>query len=424
MIRYSIAAAALVGVAAITLALLWTSMPGAQSDAWVTSSVPQQFRLYSGEKDPVTGMTDTKSRSVESLNGMGVATRRYTLNLDDSTEDDVLEADGEHVASSVVYYPEYPPGSGRHKQMVRTYASSSDLVVDEQQFRYNGTLLLHTVSDDRGGQHIEGFGLDGERLIREVVIAPREEKWDDPVLQKEARWTDDDRHVLVYENLVKSDKSRTITKWAEDGQTLMVMVVPESGVYGTTIIGYYPGTNKKRVEGKATFTMDANYYRLDGTLDHTLGLSPGFLTIDYFDPTGTIKLREQSWRRTRVTVDGDRKSVYKLYWVKEFGPKGEALREFTYGYDTPGLGAIELDNVTINGQLFAEVDYNYDKDTGFLKMVRYWKTMGHGADIEEPHELSEKIKPLPVPAIDITMSIDPDEDDLPVPPPQQGPHGR
>jgi hypothetical protein len=420
----SITAAALLGAAAISLTQFWPSASGDQSGAWFTSPLPQQFRLYSGEKDPVTGAADTKSRSVELLNEMGVATNRYIVNLDGSTEDDVLKADGEHIAASIAYYREYPPGSGRHKQAVRMYAANSDLVVDEQQFRYSGTLSLHTVSDDRGGQHIEGFGLDGRRLTREVVISPRQEKWDDPVLQREDRWTDDDRHALLYENQIKPDKSRTVTRWDDDGQTLMVMVEPESGVYGTTIVGYYPGTNKKRVEGKATSSMDANYYRLDGTLDHTLGLSAGFLSVDYFDPTGKTKVLEQSFRRTRVTVDGVRKSVYNLYWVKEFGPKGEDVREFTYGYDSPGLGAIELDNVTINGQPFAEVDYNYDKETGFLTMVRYWKTMGHGADIEEPHNVSEKIAPLPVPASDITMKINPDEDDLPVPPPQQGPYGR
>ena len=48
--------------------------------------------------------------------------------------------------------------------------------------------------------------------------------------------------------------------------------------------------------------------------------------------------------------------------------------------------------------------------------------MGHGADIEEPHKVSEKIAPIPVPAIDTSMNINPDEDDLPVPPPSRGPY--
>ena len=367
MILYSVTAAALLGSAAFAYTQLCPESIALDSlaVAGFSSPIREQFRLYSGEKDPVTGAVDTKSRSIETKNSMGVSTNRHVVNLDNSTEDDVLKADGVSIASSISYYPENPPGSGLHKQVMRTYTADSDLVVDEQQFHYSGTLSLHTVSDDRGGQHLEGFGLDGKRLIHEVVIKPRQMKWDDPVLQREDRWTDDEKHVLVYEDQVKPDKSRTVTKWADDGQVTMVMAMPESGVYGTTVVGYFPGTHIKRVEGKATSSMDVDYYRLDGTRDHSLSLSAGYLSVIYWDATGKLKVREQSWRRTRVTVDGVRKSEYQLYWVKEFGPKGEELRDFTFGYDSPGLGYIELDNVTINGQLFAEVDYNYDQRNRF-----------------------------------------------------------
>jgi hypothetical protein len=424
MILYSVTAAALLAAAALTVTRLKPEYGAPDSQALVGFSNPlsQQFRLYSGEKDPATGAIDPRSRSIESKDSMGVSTNRHIVYLDNSTEDDVLKADGQSVASSIVYYPENPVGSGLHKQMVRTYAANSDLVVDEQQFHYDGTLSLHVVSDDRGGQHLEGFGLDGKRLIHEVVINPRQQTYYDPVLQREDRWTDDDRHALVYEYQVKPDKSRTVTRWTEDGQVLLVIAMPEYSVYGTTVVGYYPGTHKKRVEGKATSEMQVDYYRLDGTRDHSLGLGYGYLTVDYWDATGKVKIREQSWRRTGTTVDGVHNSQYKLYWVKEFGPLGEELRDFTFGYDHPGLDYIELDNVTINGQLYAEVDYNYDRETGFLKTVRYWTTMGHGADIEESHSVSEKIAPIPVPAIDVSMSINPDEDDLPIPPPQRGPH--
>jgi hypothetical protein len=424
MILYSVTAAALLGSAAFAYIQLCpeTVAPESLAVAGFASPIREQFRLYSGEKDPVTGAVDTKSRSIETKNSMGVSTNRHVVNVDDSTEDDVLKADGVSIASSVSYYPENPTGSGLHKQVLRTYAADSDLVVDEQQFHYSGTLSSHTISDDRGGQHLEGFGLDGKRLIHEVVIKPRQMKWDDPVLQREDRWTDDEKHALVYENQVKPDKSRTITKWDEDGYTLVLLTLPDGYVHGATVVGYYPGTNKKRVEGKATSSMEAKYYRLDGTLNYTLSLSYGYLTVDFYDATGTVKVREQAWTfKMTGPGDGHRTSPYKLYWVKEFGPTGEDVRSFTYGYDSPGLDYMELNDVTINGQHYAEVDYNYDRETGFLNMVRYWKTMGHAADIEEPHKVSEKIAPLPVPTIDSSMTINPDEDDLPVPPPQRGP---
>lgn len=423
-ILYSVTAAALVGVAAFASMQLRAPDLATEDGAWLVNALPQQFRLYSGEQDSGTGAVDAKNRSVETLNSMGVATQRFVINRDDSTEDDELKADGEHIASSIAYYPERPRGSGRHKQAVRLYSTKSDIVVDEQLFRFKGSLSEHTASDEAGGKHIEGFGLDGKRLIREVTIAKPEYKWQDPVLQKENRWSDDEKRVLLYENAAKPDKSRTITEWAENGQVTKLITAPESGVAGTTVIAYYPGTNQVRVEGKASYySMDANYYRLDGTLDHTLEISTSMLTVKYFDPSGKKELIEQCWWRHNQGVNGVRKFAYSLYWVKEMGPDGKDQREFTYETDSPGLGYIELHDVELNGQKFAEVDYNYDKETGFLKVVRYWKTMGHGADIEEPHELSEKIAPPSVPAIDLKMGVDPEEDDLPVPPPQRSPYG-
>lgn len=426
-ILYAVTAAALLGVTALALSQLLGTGNGNPADltgSWLTSSLSQRYRLYSGEKNSVTGTVDNRYRSVELLDSMALPNRRFVISRDGSTEDDVLKPDGLSIKESVTYFKEVSRGAGRHKQARRTYAASSDTVVDEQLFRYDGTPMQHTVSDEMGGQHIWGYGTDGKTLVREVVIAPREYKWAEPVLQKEQRWTDDARHAMVYENLVKPDKSRVISRWDETGLLVMLVTQPPSGVYGTTVIGYFPGTNKLRVEGRATSSMDASYYRLvDGTLDHVLEISPGMLTVKYFDSTGKKIRREQAWWRTRETVDGVRKSVYLLYWAKEFAPDGTQQRDFTYQIRGPQLGFIELDNVQINGQTFAEVDYNYDKDTGYLTMVRYWKTTGHGADIEEPHKLDEKIVAPPVPSVDIKMGVDPDEDDLPVPPPQRGPYG-
>jgi hypothetical protein len=419
-LRYLVTAAGLLAAAVFTLVQLGTPEVPSLKATTGAPEISQRFRLYSGELDPNTGaLTSQLQSSVEMLGFDGVPARSFVQERDQSTDDLQLKPDGVQIARSESYYPEAPDDPGRHPHVIRVYAPTSDTVIDEQIFRFSGTLAEHTVADENGGKHILGYGHDGQTVIREVTINPRDFPWNDPVLQKEEHWREGSGHKLSFRNTINPDKTHTLTDWDAQGRTLKVMHMPEYGVSGATAVAYYPGTNKLRLDAKADYNaMTARYLRLNGTLDHIIKLSPSVTLIQYFDPSGTKITLEQTWWRDEKVVNGVSKFKYRIYTLSEMDDQGEDIRDI--GYEDGALEYIWVHNAQVKGTDYAEADYNFDQTKGFMARASYWKTMGHQADIDEIHTEAENIRPPVIPPIDLKMAVDPDEDNLPIPPPQQG----
>jgi hypothetical protein len=417
---YLVAAAGFVTVAVLALEKLDTRNIPSLNAISGAPEISQQFRLYSGELDPSTRAPITQMQTaVDILGPGGVPIFRYVTDKDRSTDDLQLKPDGMQIAKSQSYYPEDANQPGRHPHVVRFYAATSDTVVDEHVYRFNGKLAEQTKADENGGKHILAYGLDGQTVVKEVSISPRDYPWDDPVLQKEEHWREDARHTLSFRDCINPDKTRTLTDWDALGHTLKVMHEPEYGVAGTTAIAYFPGTDKIRLDAKADYyAMTARYLRIDGTLDHILKLSPSITEIQYFNPSGTKMTLAQTWWRKTEIVNGLPKFKYTINTISELNNQGEITRDI--GYSDGKLEYIWLHNVELNGITYAEADYNYDPTAGFMASVNYWQTMGHQADSEETHTAAENIRPPVLPPRDLTMLINPDEDNLPIPPPQPG----
>ena len=384
--------------------------------------LPEELRLFSGEVDPLTWARLTpKDRGTDIVN---MSTRlpevRFVRNDDKSTEDIVLKPDGEHFAFRQTYFKQQPGEIGRRPHVTQIYAADKDLVLDEWVLRLDTTKEEHTVNSEDGAKSVVGFGKDGQRIIHKLVIAAREKSWLDPVLQSEERWSDDALNVLTYSNIVDpKDNSHTITDWDKDHNPIKVTHTPPyDSVVGTTIRAYYPGTAQLRLEAKVDSGQDtAKYYGPHGKLDHVLKWSQGYLIIEYYDASGTKILLEQSWYVKDKVEHGQTKHMYSISMIKEKDADGNPVRDYSYWNDA--LGSIDTYNVTVDGVDYGEIDSVYDKDKHTLWRVMYWRGKAdHLFDKDEYHTPQENIGLPVVPPDLLKMRVDPEEDNLPIPPPQ------
>jgi hypothetical protein len=394
--------------------------------------MPQMTRLYSGENDAVSGAPRSVSERATDQMANGVAQSRFLRNKDQSTEDINLKVDGEHYASRRTYYPPRAGELGRRQHIFDLYAPTADFVTDEEVTRVDGTRASQTHASEDGAKKVTTYGADGEVVTSELVISPRPNKWSDPILEREEHWLDDQAHTLVYQNLVNRGEQKeqqhpghTITEWDEKQRLAKVTKTPEyDTVAGTTIVAYYPD-GRVRLDASADYRMDtAKYFRPNGTLDHVLKLSSSMTDVEYYDASGTKMVLEQAWWRKEKTENGVTKTYYRLYYVTEMDANGEKAREFTYFNEDGELSTVDVYNVEVDGVKYGEVDYTYDARTHTLERALFWiGKADHHYDKEEEHKAEDKIAPISVPADDLVLHVNLDEDKLPVPPPQRGPFG-
>jgi hypothetical protein len=342
-----------------------------------------------------------------------VAAFRYVVDADGSHEDIALKSDGIRFASRDVYYPWRPGALGRHPELVQRYSSTSDLVIDERHYRYDGTMSEHTTASDDGAKHVLGYGADGVKVVHELVVAARASQWATPILQKEMRWRDDATTSLSYSNVYDSKaNARTITDWDDQNHPLKVVVPNAYGSNnGTITTAYFPGTSLIRMHSEVgTESNVAKYYRRDGTLNYVLEIGQGSTVVRLFDKTGTIRLLEQTWSRNTSIVNHQAVTTFKLDSVLEVDAHGNPLRTIHFWGDTIDY---EEYNLNVDGVAYGEVDHDYKKGPGgfSLDTVRYW--VGHADhmyDKEETHKPEEHLLPPTVPADEVKQVVNMQED--------------
>jgi hypothetical protein len=411
-------------------------------DRWSVSeslhapNMPEVSRLFSGEEDPETGARlSLMDRGSDAYKGTMLPNVRFVDNDDRSTEDIVLKPDGEHFAFRQTYFKVQPGEIGRRPHIIQIYAPDKDLVVDEWILRLASTNEEHTVNSEDGAKSVTGFGKDGQRIIHKLVIAARERTYLDPILQSDQRWSDDAAHQLTYSNILDpKDLTHTIREWDDQHDLIKVTHIPRyDSIVGTTILAYYPrgpalsgsalaSTPHIRLDSEVNGSENvAKYFRKDDTLDHVLKLSRGYLVVQYFDPSGTKMLLEQSWYVRDKVEQGKTTHIYSISTIKEMDAAGNPLRN--YNYWDGALGSIDAYNVTINGVEYGEVDSVYDKDTHKLSRLMYWLGKAdHKFDKDEYHKPEENIGLPDVPADLLKMRVDPEADRLLIPPPMS-PYG-
>jgi hypothetical protein len=405
------------------------------SESLHAPNMPEVSKLFSGEQDLETGARlSLMDRATDVYKGTRLPRVRFVIN-GDSTEDIVLKPDGEHFAFRQTYFKEQPGEIGRRPHITQIYAADKDLVVDEWVLRLAATNEEHTVNSEDGAKTVTGFGQDGERIIHKLVVAAPENTYSDPILQSDERWSDDAAHLLTYSNIFEpKDRTHTVREWDEQQCLIQVTHLPAyNSVVGTTTLAYYPGcpavtgsaltsTTHVRLDSEVNGSENvAKYYSKDDKLDHVLKLSRGYLVVQYFDPSGTKMLLEQSWYVKDKVEHGKTTHIYSISTIKEMDADGNPLR--IYNYWDGALGSIDAYNVTVNGVEYGEVDSVYDKDTHKLWRVMYWLGKAdHKFDKDEYHTPEENIGLPAVPADLLKMRVDPEADHLLIPPPMS-PYG-
>jgi hypothetical protein len=383
-----------------------------------------RLKLFSGSLNPESGerlsVTDKGFDILDDLTGL--PKKRFLINGDQSTEEIDLKADGRSYARRETFFSALP-GEPRHRHVTQVYSAISDLVVDETSRRFEGTTQEHTTTSEKGDKSLRGYGLDGKRIIHELEVLAPEESYLDPTLLREERWTDNAAHNLIYSNLFDpKDKTRAIKEWNQDRHLLKVTHVPQYGPIGETIQALYPGTKRLRldVEVKKGATV-ANYLREeDGAINYVLRLCQGSTSVDYYDPAGKRVLFTQKWHWHIEVENGQTKKVYTIDTVTEQDEKGLIAR-LLYFWEGK-LSSIHTFNRTVDGKLYGEIDSIYDRDSGTLARVWYWLGKAdHKYDREDLHTPAEKILAPDMKDL-LTLRVNLDLDDLPIPPPSRGPY--
>jgi hypothetical protein len=393
---------------------------------WVLGASPLStgVRLFPDSRTTATVAAPSMARAFDITDVGGVSKIRYLKNTDGSTEEIRLKADGEHYLQRETYYPLQPHELGRRRHVEQFYAVDTDLVFGETILRLDGTLQEHTVNGANGLKHLIGYGVNGQTIVHDLIVDPREDQWSQPVLSKEQRWRDNAAHSLEYSNILDlRARTRTITYWGEDQRPLKVISSSSYAVNnGTITTAYFPGTDKIRMQSTVDSIYNyVKYFRFDGTVDHILKLCPGSTIIQYMDASGKVALLEQNWDRRDKTENGKTTSTYKISMVSEEDASGIDTRKI---YFTGGpLSAIDIFNVEMGGVKYGEIAYQYDQASKTVEAIHYWiGKADHQMDREETHKPDEKIAGPAITPEEVTMRVNPDEDEgLLMPDPMDGP---
>jgi len=411
----------------VVAALLVAGIPGPQPvtlQAALNQPAPGlSFHLYSGAADPTTGKPVTiTDHSVEAPGpqGSGVVTQ-YLTNKDRSTVDILTKPDGKSPALVQSYYPRPPGQIGRHPHVKTVYAKDKDLIVDQDARWISGYLQERSHTDESGVRSVVDFAEDGMTIVGEKWFeAPK--CCDGPILKSEHRWRADRDHSLSHEDLLLDDGTRAIVDYDEHGRQTRIEHQPPQGIInGTTVVAYYPD-GRVRLDSKTDEHTDtALYYRPDGTLSHKALIDASATDIYYFDATGQkLVLRQYYWRYD-TTVEGETTSKYVPYLVSEYDASGEQSRvfEFRDGW----VYSDEHDNTTVDGVPYKEVDFNYAGEGETLSLVLMWQLeVKPPPDRRVEHTPAENIHSPKAPADEMEPRVKL-EDNLPIPPKQNGEHG-
>jgi hypothetical protein len=353
------------------------------------------------------------------VRAIGATKVRYKVGADRSTQDDVLEADGLHVASSQSYYPVKAGEElkGRHRHVKRVYAPETHALVSEEIRRIEGKLAQNTAVETDGTKHVTDYGEDGVTVVGQQLFVPAEECCGPSIiLKKEERWSEKD-HKLTYSNVLNDDGTRTITDWDENQRPVKIATWPKGGTTnGATVVAFYPNGHL-RLESKTAESLDtANYYRPNKTLSHTVEMSPGTVTISVFDSTGTKLVLKQMWWYRETQAGGSEKSSLYLHNVYLFDHDGHPTRTVEYNHDNGLPSSLTNYDEVYNG-VFYKMIFRIFRADGTVSLITFWpEGLGHTMLKSEEHTPEENIRfPIIVPADKLKMAVALN-DDLPVPP--------
>jgi hypothetical protein len=379
-------------------------------------------------KSERTGMPVPPDRAVDIRAGVDAPGHRFVQGLDDSSEDDTLQADGNHSETALSFYPRASLAEARHPRLSQTFAPGTNVVIAEKLWRYDGTLTrkMANSADGRFTDESE-YADDGYTVTfqKKTDLHP-EDYWDGPRLLEERHFLGKDQaHALVFSNIYNADGTSTITNFDADGHILREAVWSKwHSVNGTKVVAYYPGTHQIRFSS-VTGSLDdvVAYYRVDGTQSYLLSIGVGHMGVKAFDKNGVALPYEQYFDRVDKTVNGAIKSEYKLSVLTQKDAAGQVVRKVDLWHQAGMPDSDYRFNVTISGVKYMEVDWLYSLD-GTLATVKYWKDeLKDPPDKVENHLPTENIRmQLPDDAIKLNLPVQ-DGDDLPMPLPQHGPGG-
>lgn len=341
---------------------------------------------------------------------------RFVTYTDGSTEDIELLPELDTVVSSQSYYAEQPGEDGRRPHIKRTYDAALG-VVDELVQRLDGTVMQTTiVSISTKAKVVTDFALDGETVLRRVAYTPPR-CCNGDVIEREERYRDDESHALYYLNVLNADDTRTITEY--DAQMNVIEELKwgrYESISGSSVKKWYPGGTQLRLSGSADYYVNTvNFYRIDGTLEAIVKLSPGYTAIEYYDATGTKVRLAQNWYRSDEKVGDVVNSTYQIYVAREYDESGNPTREQTFSNGAPR--SEQVFNVTLDGVTFVRVDYDFVPE-GTVKTVRYWLNEVKFPPFRlEEHTPADGLLVVPLSPESIRLQIQVDTD-LPIPPPQ------
>ncbi len=291
----------------------------------------EQFRLFPSVLQEAVSVSSQESISTEiDFRDVNSSTLPSIQQTSADGETDIYLRPDHTRETSLTWYLN-TPGSNPTLKSATSYSSDGKTPVLQLAFRTDRTRLRVSSLLTGGSYETVSYYKDGVAPASAVVIGQGPAEWDGATeLLSDTEWREDGS--VSHSNVLNPDNSRTIQDFGAHKELLELSHIT-AYVDGSTVVGYFPGSNRIRLQSKSTyFDTLASMFRTDGTLSVTFDLNAVFLEVTYYDKSGRTALLQQLWYFTKAL---DQNGVAKianlqLYSVTEMDSKGSPSKEWTF----------------------------------------------------------------------------------------------
>ena len=298
-----------------------------------------------------------------------------------------------------------------------SFAADGKTVEADAAYRWNGTLSETGKLLANGHYRLRDYWDDGTSLADEKEIGQTGDKWDTELkLFRETKWRPN--HKLLSTNVLNDDKSHTLTVFDEHEKPVVVSHMTNA-VDQSTVIGYYPGTDKVRLRGSSAYYFtNIQFLRLDGTLELKMQISSSSVTLDHYDATGTKELLRQEWSFIRTEEYGmGTMTDFKISDLTEMDEAGLPSFSWHWNFRKPTVYITHEYNKVLDGIRWLSIYSWYRVSDGTLESADFTSADEKQNHVVK-HAAEENIFPPAPPANELVVPEI--EDIFPVPLPSRG----
>jgi hypothetical protein len=335
--------------------------------------LPRQTKLYSHQDEPENGAPSAVSppdRESAILTGE----KRDLSDIYQPRRDgsfDIIKPQPGTVAGdkvreqSVLTYFAKQPGEAYWRLHSRQFFDLDQTLISEDGLRLDFSAERHGFRHDDGNYELVIFYEDGETPARRIITPPPG-KASAPLLEE--RWRSmSEGHAMTFSNYRDAAGNRTVTDYTlrhDHAYPFKITESSESGIYGTRVRAWYPGTDILRLECNSNYSgTKASFYRQNTTLFRTLELGRLTHSDTFFADDGKTALYTQSWD---VIYSGENNSEKKevLSVIAEKTPDLKVSRLLEFDNRTGKLTKITRFHFSEEGVSYKMGEYKYQADSG------------------------------------------------------------